>query len=231
VEWHAIVLGSVALRETDKIVSLYTAEQGRVSAVAKGAARSQKRFAASLEPLSHVKAQLRVPRETGGTEAPLWRIDRADIQSHFAHLRASYGMLENASFVLRIIRDLVPEGNSDPCLFKALGRFLRDTEPLQADIHSAWPRVAFWTWFAHHVGLGDFSRELEESISTAHPHWLKVWHSALARPEPEFKALFTFMAENPLPPLGVDDEVRLYRHWVDISGIHWEHFEKWTLGR
>ena len=49
----AIVLRQRKLGETDKIITLYTAEYGKVDAVAKGVRRVKSRLAGNVEPLSH----------------------------------------------------------------------------------------------------------------------------------------------------------------------------------
>jgi DNA repair protein RecO (recombination protein O) len=46
------------LGEADRILHLYTAERGRVGAVAKGIRKTKSRFGARLEPLSYVAIQL-----------------------------------------------------------------------------------------------------------------------------------------------------------------------------
>ena len=55
---EAIVLRSMRLGEADRILHLYTAERGRVSAVAKGIRKTKSRYGARLEPLSYVAIQL-----------------------------------------------------------------------------------------------------------------------------------------------------------------------------
>jgi hypothetical protein len=227
-ESHAIVLGTTALRESDRMVRFLTLEHGIISALAKGAARSQKRFGGALEPMSYVKAHLRVPRESAGEEA-IWRLERVDLKDAYLHLRSSYAALENVSFVLRLVRDIIPEGSVDPGLFKALGRFLRDSAQIDLAAHSMWPRVAFWTWFTHHLGFGDLSSQLELAMRQADSRWVQLWHNCLALSEPDFRTFFHNLAQYPLPPLSNADEIRIYQRWVDLSGLHWEHFEKWNL--
>ena len=50
----AIVLRSWSFGESDKIVSFLTESHGKLTGIAKGAKRSRKRFANSLEPFSLV---------------------------------------------------------------------------------------------------------------------------------------------------------------------------------
>jgi len=55
---EAVVLRSFRFGEADRVLHVYTAESGRVGAVAKGIRRTKSRFGARLEPLSHVELLL-----------------------------------------------------------------------------------------------------------------------------------------------------------------------------
>ena len=55
---EAVVLRSFRLGEADRVLHLYTAERGRIGAVAKGVRKTKSRFGARLEPLSHVELML-----------------------------------------------------------------------------------------------------------------------------------------------------------------------------
>ncbi|MCZ6822253.1 MAG: DNA repair protein RecO, partial [Deltaproteobacteria bacterium] len=55
---RALVLRTFDLAESDRLVHLYTEDLGRVSAIAKGARRSQRRFPGTLEIFNLLDAQL-----------------------------------------------------------------------------------------------------------------------------------------------------------------------------
>src|SRR4029079_18956226 len=55
---EAVVLRSFRLGEADRVLHVYTADRGRVGAVAKGVRRTEARFRCRLEPLSHVELML-----------------------------------------------------------------------------------------------------------------------------------------------------------------------------
>ena len=55
---HAIVLRHADWGEADRLVTLFTREQGKLRAVAKGARKITSRKAGHLEPFTHVKLQL-----------------------------------------------------------------------------------------------------------------------------------------------------------------------------
>ena len=52
------MLRSFRLGEADRVLHVYTADRGRVGAVAKGVRRTKSRFGGRLEPLSHVELML-----------------------------------------------------------------------------------------------------------------------------------------------------------------------------
>src|SRR5919201_6408070 len=54
----AVVLRSLRFGEADRVLHLYTAERGRVNAIAKGVRKTASRFGARLEPLTHAALML-----------------------------------------------------------------------------------------------------------------------------------------------------------------------------
>ncbi|MCU1374180.1 MAG: recO, partial [Actinomycetia bacterium] len=55
---EGIVLRTMRLGESDKIVTIVTRGRGKVRAVAKGVRKTKSRFGGRLEPLTHVALQL-----------------------------------------------------------------------------------------------------------------------------------------------------------------------------
>jgi len=55
---EAVVLRSIRYAEADRVLHLYTAERGRVNAIAKGVRKTASRFGARLEPLTHAALML-----------------------------------------------------------------------------------------------------------------------------------------------------------------------------
>jgi DNA repair protein RecO (recombination protein O) len=60
---EAVVLRTYKLGESDRIVVLMTAQNGKVRAVAKGVRKTRSKFGARLEPMSHVRLLLYRGRE------------------------------------------------------------------------------------------------------------------------------------------------------------------------
>lgn len=73
---RAVVLGSMPLRENDRIVRLIVEHRGRADAVAHGARRPSSRFAGKLEPFSFLAIQM--SRKAG---SDLWNLKEAESES------------------------------------------------------------------------------------------------------------------------------------------------------
>ncbi len=115
---EAVVLRSIRFAEADRILHLYTAERGRVGAIAKGVRRTKSRFGGRLEPLSHVGLVL---HQGGGelhtvTGAELVRPHRAAREEPY---RLGVGLI-GAEAMLR----LFTEQEANQRAFGALTRFL-----------------------------------------------------------------------------------------------------------
>jgi DNA repair protein RecO (recombination protein O) len=115
---EAIVLRSMRFSEADRILHLYTADRGRVGAIAKGVRKTKSRFGARLEPLSHVELML---HEGAGelqtiTGVELLRTHRASREDPY---RLNVGLI-GAEAMLRLFGE--PEANERA--FGALARFL-----------------------------------------------------------------------------------------------------------
>lgn len=104
---HAIVLLVNDFGESNKLVTFYTLENGKLKGVAKGAKRSQHRFVNALEPFTWIRLAF-IPSRTGG----LGRIDAAEVESSFPCIRSSAEAFCMASLCAEMVdkwtRDLDP---------------------------------------------------------------------------------------------------------------------------
>jgi DNA repair protein RecO (recombination protein O) len=115
---EGVVLRSFRLGEADRVLHVYTADRGRVGAVAKGIRRTKSRFGARLEPLSHVELMLHRGSGELGTVTGASLID-----SHHAVREDPYRLavgLIGAEAMLR----LFTEQEANERAFTALTRFL-----------------------------------------------------------------------------------------------------------
>jgi len=88
---EAIVLRSIRYGEADRVLHLYTADRGRLGAVAKGVRRVKSRLGGRLEPLSRVRLVLHQGR------GELCTISQADTVRPHAALRERRASLERAT--------------------------------------------------------------------------------------------------------------------------------------
>lgn len=98
-----VVLKTAPLRESDLLVTLYTETHGRLTAVARGARKSQKRFAGALQLLVLGRFQLgRKPR------GDLWSLEGADIVREWTQLATDVVAVAHASYVAELVGALLP---------------------------------------------------------------------------------------------------------------------------
>ena len=116
-----IVLRTMRLGESDKIITIVTEGRGKVRAVAKGVRKTKSRFGGRLEPLSHVALQLYEGRN-------LDTITQAESIDQFRGIREDLGRLGQATTMLEVIDALVQEGEHDPRLYQMLLGALRTLE-------------------------------------------------------------------------------------------------------
>ena len=116
----AIVIGGFPLGESDRAVTFYTREQGRVRGVARGARRMRSRFGGALELFTLGDL---VYFDTGRSE--LVRIDHFDVTEPFAPLRDDLDRLGHASWIVECVTRLTAERDRHPALYGLLLRSLR----------------------------------------------------------------------------------------------------------
>jgi DNA repair protein RecO (recombination protein O) len=111
----AIVLRSWPYGESDKIISFFTENHGKLTGIAKGAKRSRKRFPNSLEPFSLVNLRFQ-DRPHGG----LVFILSSDLMLGFKHLVTSLEKIAFASYLVEITDGLIAEREENHLVFQHL---------------------------------------------------------------------------------------------------------------
>ena len=106
---EGLVLRVLPFGEADKLVTWYGAQTGRITAIAKSAQKSKKRFVNKLEPFSRLRFFCRPPRRSS---SGLYFLEEAELLS--AHLR---------------IRQEYPRFLAATCLAELCLRFTRDLDP------------------------------------------------------------------------------------------------------
>ena len=120
---EGIVLHAWDLGEHDRLVTLYTREHGRLSAVARGARRLRSRFSGALELFTWGDA-VGFEREGRG----LVRLDYFDIREPFRRLRDDLECLGQGARMIEAVARLTAERDAQPLCFALLLRGLRALE-------------------------------------------------------------------------------------------------------
>ena len=131
---HAIVLRHANWGEADRLVTLYTREQGKMRAIAKGARKVTSRKAGHLEPFTQVKLQLARGRD-------LFIVTQADTLDAYQPLRENLVLTGYASYLVELLdRFVYEEGSANPTLF----RLLADSLKRLADGEDTWLAVRYY---------------------------------------------------------------------------------------
>jgi DNA repair protein RecO (recombination protein O) len=115
---RAVLLQSVEFGEADRIVTFLSEERGRVSALAKNARRSARRFGAGLSLFGYGEATL------AETRGDLYRLERFDSARGFPYLALEVAKVAHASYACELVRELAPPNQAEPELFALLLAFL-----------------------------------------------------------------------------------------------------------
>ncbi len=110
----AVVLRHADWGEADRLLTLYTREQGLMRAVAKGARKITSRKAGHLQPFTHVTLQLAKGRD-------LLIVTQAETVNAFLPLHDDLGKTGHAAYVVELLyRFSREEEGGNPALFKLL---------------------------------------------------------------------------------------------------------------
>lgn len=114
----ALLLRATDYRDADRVVTLFTRDAGKLSALARGARGSRRRFAGSLEPYSVIRVELDEAR------GELLTLKRAELQRPYVALLAELDRMEAAAGALALVREAHPPRVVDEELFVAAVQYL-----------------------------------------------------------------------------------------------------------
>lgn len=110
---EAIVLRQRDYREADRIVTLYSREEGKLSALARGTRRPRSRLAAGLQPFAHSRLRL-------------WRgesldvVTQCEVRGSFPRLRSCLEGMAAATLLAELVDAFSQERDPAPALFALL---------------------------------------------------------------------------------------------------------------
>jgi len=102
---EALVLRVIEFGESDRIVHLLVPDSGRLTAIAKGARRSVRRFPGTLDLFNHLRVH--VDRHRSGSMA---RLDSAALIRGFPGLRVEAARFALGCYLVELLDRLAPEG-------------------------------------------------------------------------------------------------------------------------
>lgn len=136
---RCIVLKNVDFGESDRIVTLYSPDKGRFTAIAKGAKRSQKRFVNKLEEFSLLDISYRPARQNG-----LHFLSEAELQQAFLSLRTDWQRYYAAMLASELVLRFTGAHDPDARIFSLL-------EWLLTSLHHGEPYLPFLVFFLLHL--------------------------------------------------------------------------------
>ena len=112
---EAIVLRSINLSETDKLVTFMTNRYGKIKCVGKAARKIKNRFGAAIEPMSHIRLIY-----FGKENQTLYRLNHADIIHSFQPIRDNLQKIYTGIYFNELVDTMTPEAHPDPKIFQLL---------------------------------------------------------------------------------------------------------------
>jgi len=160
---QGVVLRTIKLGETDRIVTVLSQGHGKVRAVAKGIRRPGSRFGARLEPTVHVAFQCYEGRELDVvTQAETIDANRA--------LREHYASLTHAISMLEAVDQSTPEREPNVALYRMLVGALRTLATTPSPVVST---AFFWKL----LSLEGLQPVLDECVHCGSNEALVAFHS------------------------------------------------------
>ncbi len=109
----AIILKSVRARDADRVITLYTKQQGKKRVMAHGVDRAVSKKRGSVQPFSYSKLLLRRGREIDS-------VSQGEPIEIFQSLRQSLEGLATANHLAELVDNFTSEDDPDPAIFNLL---------------------------------------------------------------------------------------------------------------
>lgn len=129
---EAFVLFKRAYGESDRIIRLFTRSWGKITVIAKGANKSQKRFMNALEPFNYLNVEYFEKQGRG-----MARLENADIIETNDGIERSFSKSCVASFFTELVDRLTKEREPHETLFltlRGLLKSVKDREFVYSDV-------------------------------------------------------------------------------------------------
>lgn len=107
----ALILRHQRWGEADRLLTIFTKENGKLRVIAKGARKTTSRKGGHLEPFMRSTLQLAQGRD-------LWIVTQADTINAFMPIRENLQIMGTASYVIELLDKFTYEDGSNPQLYK-----------------------------------------------------------------------------------------------------------------
>lgn len=144
---EAIVIRRANLGEADRLVTLFARDQGKISAVAKGARKPKSRFVGRLELFTHLRVLLAVGRT-------LDVVSQVEVVEPFAALREDLSRIGYASFVVEVVDRSTADREPSPEVFRTLRIALDLIRDGDGDLAAMWFTARLLVLSGHGPVLG-----------------------------------------------------------------------------
>lgn len=109
----AVVLRRINIGETDRVLTLYTRERGKLSAIAKGARKAMSKLAGATEPFTYGRYFLAIGRD-------LDVLTQVEVRESFPSVRKDLKRIAHATYLVELVNALVEEREGNYDLFDTL---------------------------------------------------------------------------------------------------------------
>jgi DNA repair protein RecO (recombination protein O) len=124
---NAIVIRSLNYGESDKIITFFTQDFGKLKGIAKGARRSRKRFQNALGLFSHIRLNF-FDKEGMG----LVRAESCDILHSFPKIKENLQKILYGNYYLELVDEMAGERERNQEAFDLLFSFLSNLEEMES---------------------------------------------------------------------------------------------------
>ncbi|MBT8380022.1 MAG: DNA repair protein RecO [Ignavibacteria bacterium] len=119
IKTEAVVLSKLNYGDTSSIVSLFTKEDGKFNAIAKGARSPKSKYSRIIDPVNYLSI---VFYKKESREVQL--ISDADLINHYSIIKSDLEILKYAYAIIELVKNLMAEHEVNARLFKGLTRIL-----------------------------------------------------------------------------------------------------------
>jgi DNA repair protein RecO (recombination protein O) len=152
---EAVVLSKLNYGDTSLIVSLFTKDLGKISAILKGARSPKSKLGMKVDPLNYIEVVF-----YNKSTRELQIISSADIIQHYARIKADFEKLKYAHSLIELTKKLTPEHEQNLRLFNGIIKILSLLESSEESPNLIFAR--FFLFFLDEIG---YQVQLDKCIS------------------------------------------------------------------